>query len=118
MWTPTAVTSTSVPSNPAPLAKITLVNPSQNGVTLAYELDGVSYSLAPGYQQEVRRVCVIEFDCGGSAGLARYTLSNGTYTFTPANGAWDLFHSSTDTPGAAQNAGPASDPVPITGARA
>jgi hypothetical protein len=102
----------SVASNPAPAAHITLVNPKKNGVTLQYTLDGEPYSLEPGFKQEVRQVCEIHFDKGDSAGTARYTVSDGTYSFTSVRGAWDLFQEQTEGSQAETSSGLASNPVP------
>lgn len=105
------VVANPVVANPVPLADITLVNPAENGTTLSYTLDGMAYSLAPGYSQRVNQVCVIEFDRGGYAGLARFTISRGTYTFTVTNGAWNLVDSTYST---YSNSSPAAQP-PLPG---
>ncbi|MGO8750945.1 MAG: hypothetical protein ACLQNE_33785 [Thermoguttaceae bacterium] len=73
---------------------ICIVNPVTTGVTVGYELDGVSFSLGPGMVQELGTVCVIEFDRGYGLGLAQYTLYGGAYSFFVADdGGWDLFRS-------------------------
>lgn len=100
-------------TNPVPVADIRLVNPAENSVTLKYQLDdGQVRSLPAGYSVAINQVVVISFDRGGSAGRTRYTLSDGTYAFVAAGGAWDLvLRSSTD---ASMNgyADVAANPVP------
>jgi hypothetical protein len=99
-------------SNPAPGASIRLVNPAANRVALRYVLDGGSVqSLPAGYQVEINRVSVIEFDRGGSAGRARYTLWDGTYKFLPTSGVWDLYRQAVET-AAPQLSYAASNPLP------
>jgi len=76
------------PPPPTP-AKIRIVNP--HSVDWSYLLDGEVQNLPAEHVQESRQTCVIEFGRGGSAGTARYTLSDGTYTFiVTADGHWDL----------------------------
>ena len=87
-----ADTATSVTPNPAPIANITVVNPKSNGVTLTYSLDGQEYLIAPGYSQQIHQACVVEFDRGGDAGAARYSMTD-ICTFTPVNGTWELYQS-------------------------
>jgi hypothetical protein len=83
-------------SNQAPVADIQLVNPVKNQVTLKYTLNGGAVQLLQaGYSVQIHQVSVVEFDRGGGAGRARYSLTDGTYKFQPTNGYWDLFHEST-----------------------
>ena len=72
-----------------------IVNPADNGVTLSFVIDGRAYSVAPGKQEDVLGGPdrVISFDRGGSRGSARYALRAGTYTFTPTDNGWELYHS-------------------------
>lgn len=80
-------------SAPAPAASIVLVNPQSNGQVLSYQLDGGDVAaLGAGYQTTINQQCVISFDRGNDTGQAQYTLTDGTYTFQPSNGGWDLFH--------------------------
>ena len=89
--TPVVVTEA---SNPAPAASIQLVNPQKNRIALSYRLNnGLVQSLLPGTKVEINQTCVISFDRGGNAGRARYSMTDGIYTFQPNNGAWDLFRS-------------------------
>jgi hypothetical protein len=110
--TPIGSAPSAVASNPLPTAEITLRNPNENGVTLKFSLSGVSYSLPPGYTQKIHQVCVIKFDRGGSAGTARYTLSEGTYKFQAARGAWDLFKDKADVARAEETSGLTSNAAP------
>ncbi len=103
-----------VASNPAPRADITLINPKTNGATLRYTLSGVSYSLKPGYTQQVHQQCVITFDRGGSSGVVSYTLSEGTYRFQPSEGAWELFQTDSTDESTSADSALASNPVPLS----
>lgn len=79
-------------ASPTP-ASIRIVNPPTSTVVMSYTLNGQPYKIAPGQEQTLTQTYVIEFNRGGSAGIARYALSDGVYTFTPAaNGAWELYH--------------------------
>ena len=73
--------------------RATLVNPASNGATLAFQVNGQPYTLAPGTQQEVLAGpgAEIAFGRGGPLGVARYSLSGGVYDFTPTPGGWELF---------------------------
>jgi hypothetical protein len=82
-------------TNPAPVisvaANVQVVNPAATGVTLNYTLDNQAFNLASGSTQEIGRQVVIAFDRGNGLGTARYTLSDGVYTFAAAaDGGWDL----------------------------
>ena len=78
-------------SNPV-AASITLINPANNGVALKYRLDnGDVQSLSAGFQVQINQACLITFNRGGAAGQAQYTLTDGTYTFQPNSGFWELF---------------------------
>jgi hypothetical protein len=73
--------------------RATLVNPAGNGATLAFQVNGQPYALAPGTQQEVAAGPGVEivFDRGGPLGVARYSLNGGIYDFTPTPGGWELY---------------------------
>jgi hypothetical protein len=75
-------------------AYIRVANPATNTAPVSYTLDGYPYVIQPGFVQELAETYVIEFDRGGVFGVARYNMSDGTYTFTltPA-GSWELYHS-------------------------
>ena len=78
-------------SNPAPLADIRVVNPAGNAVAIRYRLnDGAARALPPGNVAHIRQQVVIEFDRGGAAGVARYSLIDGTYKFVASGGQWNL----------------------------
>lgn len=75
-------------------AYIRIINPATNTAAASYTLDGYPYVIPPGYVQELAETYVIEFDRGRGYGIARYNLSDGTYTFTPTiAGTWELYHS-------------------------
>ena len=80
--------------NPTPAAvAVKIVNPSSNTNTLNYILNGKSYTIQPGQSQPLAagQTWVVEFDRGGTFGNGRYTLSGGTYTFTPTAQGWELY---------------------------
>jgi hypothetical protein len=80
-------------SNPAPTADIRLINPAKNGVTLRFRLDGGAVQTLPaGTSMALTQASVLSFNRGGDAGWGRYELTDGTYRFASANGAWDLIH--------------------------
>ena len=91
---------------------IKIVNPVKNGVTLNYTLNGFAYAIEPGQSQEFTedRAWVIEFSRGGNAGLGRYGLHSGLYTFGGANNGWELFNE--PLPVAPPNGGPPANPPP------
>jgi hypothetical protein len=101
-------------SNPAPAADIQLVNPAKNQVTLKYTLNGGAVQLLQaGYSAQINQVSVIEFDRGGGAGRARYSMTDGTYTFKPTNGGyWGLFRESAANVSPETTADLAANPLP------
>ncbi len=72
---------------------IKITNPASNHVTLSYVLDGVAYSVPPGYSQELRedRPWVIQFSRGPNMDEARYALRSGRYTFASTGHGWELY---------------------------
>ena len=74
---------------------IKINNPATNSVTLSYVLNDVSYSIPPGYSQDLTldRSWVISFSRGENFGSAQYGLEPGLYTFdhTTDHG-WELYH--------------------------
>lgn len=73
-----------------------LVNPTASRGTINYNLNGNHYVSEPGMQQKLPilpngRPWVVEFDRGGKFGAAAYTLSPGTYYFTPTDLGWQLY---------------------------
>jgi len=97
-----------VVSNPAPIVlsmrNIAVVNPQGTGATLNFTVDGARCELAPGMRQELSspQTRLIEFDRGGSFGQARYTLSEGLYSFAATDKGWDLIQAAY-RPAEAQN---------------
>ena len=73
---------------------IEITNPATSGVTLSYVLNDVTYSIPPGYSQNLTqdRSWVIGFSRGGNFGSARYGLEQGLYTFTNTDHGWELYH--------------------------
>lgn len=74
---------------------IKLVNPAESGGDVRYALNGTVYSIKPGNAQTLQndRAWLVEFNTGGPAGNARYTLQPGTYKFKVTNDGWNLFKS-------------------------
>jgi hypothetical protein len=74
-------------------AGIMVVNRAKNAATVNYNLNGTHYVMEPGMAQrlDADRNWVIEFDRGQGRGPAAYTLSPGTYHFTPSDLGWQLF---------------------------
>jgi hypothetical protein len=72
---------------------IMVVNRAKNAATVNYNLNGTHYVMEPGMAQRLAadRTWVIEFDRGQGFGPAAYTLSPGTYHFTPSDLGWQLF---------------------------
>jgi hypothetical protein len=68
-------------------------NPSSSRGTMNYNLNGNHYVMEPGMKQRLQpgRKWVIEFDRGQAFGPASYTLSEGTYRFTPTDMGWQLY---------------------------
>jgi hypothetical protein len=75
-----------------PAGQLVIVNPAETQATLAYTINGQSYSLNAGETQplNVTTSVTIEFDRGLSGDLARYSLTAGTYTFQSTDKGWDL----------------------------
>jgi len=98
------------PNPPALPERARIVNSVENRATLSFLIDGQVHSLAPGGQQDVQGgpARVIAFDRGQSHGTARYAIRAGTYTFTPTEKGWELYHS---PPSAAEEV-PRPEPIP------
>jgi hypothetical protein len=73
-------------------ANITISNPTTNGIALSYMLDGQVFTMQPGQIQKLERTATIDFNRGGAFGNARYSLTDGVYTFTPSGIGWELYH--------------------------
>lgn len=70
-----------------------ILNPRRHGETIRYLLNGEQYIMRPGTSQRLKtgRRWRIEYDRGASAGVAEYTLSDGTYIWTPTERGWQLY---------------------------
>jgi hypothetical protein len=70
-----------------------IINPRKHGETIRYVLNGEEYIMRPGTSQRLpgRRPWQIEYDRGANAGIAEYTLSEGTYVWTPTEHGWQLY---------------------------
>ena len=80
---------------------IKITNPAANGVALSYTLNGVVYSIPPGYSQDLveDRSWVIDFSRGADMGVARYSLEPGIYSFAHSGRGWELFRRPLVQPG-------------------
>ena len=93
---------------------IKITNPAASGATLSYALNGATYSIPPGYSQDLTldRSWVISFSRGGNFGEARYALEPGSYSFANTEHGWELFHTAIAQPGAAPAGGLPPNPAP------
>jgi hypothetical protein len=55
-------------------------------------------TLPAGLSMAIRQQTTIEFDRGGGAGRASFSLTDGTYRFVAANGAWSLVRDEDNPP--------------------
>jgi len=75
---------------------VLIINPASARSTINYNINGNHYVAAPGSNQKLApsgaRGWVIEYDRGEKFGQAVYTLSPGTYQFTPTDlQGWQLY---------------------------
>jgi hypothetical protein len=72
---------------------VLIVNPASSQGTLNYNVNGHHYVSQPGFKQrlEAGRRWVIEYHRGKNFGTSKYTLSPGTYHFTPTDLGWQLY---------------------------
>ncbi len=71
---------------------IVLLNPTKNHATVNYNINGNHYVMEPGMAQRIPAGnWVIEYDRGQKFGKEVYTLSPGTFRFTPTDNGWQLF---------------------------
>ena len=77
----------------AALSGTLIVNHPSSTATINYNIDGNHYVMEPGMRQKLPgdRKWVIEFDRGQNFGQSAYTLSPGTYHFTPSDLGWQLY---------------------------
>lgn len=61
--------------------------------SINYTVNNDQYSMKPDYQQTLPagQDWSVRFDRGGQLGEQEYSLSEGTYAFTPTETGWDLF---------------------------
>jgi hypothetical protein len=78
-----------------------LVNPEDTQSPVSYQLNRQPFELQSGYNQQLGGpgTWLIEFDRGNGNGLARYTLTDGTYVFTLTDAGWELYRQAADTAG-------------------
>lgn len=100
------------PAEPAkPADAVVIINPTRNGVTLNYQIDGKTYRIDAGIQQKVtsKGEFEVRFDRGANLGQTAFKLSSGRYEFR-YNGSgqgWDLVRLDPPVPA------PAAEPAPI-----
>jgi hypothetical protein len=70
-----------------------LINPANSGTSINYNVNGNRYVAAPGTKQVLPEgyTWVVEYDRGGGMGPASYTVTPGTYYFTPTDHGWQLY---------------------------
>lgn len=62
------------------------------GDPMNYNVNQTPFEMKPQFTQNLGAGSwLVEFDRGGAHGLARYTLTEGYYEFTPTEKGWDLF---------------------------
>ncbi|UUO06386.1 hypothetical protein M4951_23945 [Blastopirellula sp. J2-11] len=76
-----------------PTSGVVLRNASENGAEISYVINGkYDYSMQSGHIQTLGEgKWIILYDRGDSYGEAKYTLTRGTYEFTPSDNGWALF---------------------------
>ncbi|NUQ62261.1 MAG: hypothetical protein HUU20_07220 [Pirellulales bacterium] len=87
------------PGSPVPandtqmtLDGVVLINPSNTGTTVHYRLKDTDYTMDPGYTQALAGDSwLVDFHRGGSFGRKNYTVSAGTFAFTPTGQGWELY---------------------------
>ena len=75
-------------------APIKIVNPLGNRVALSYTLNGMTYTIQPGFSQEFAedRDWAIDFSRGPNLGEALYGCTPVCINFAPEGGGWELFN--------------------------
>jgi len=99
-WIPAAGhhgVAAAVPANPLPTPSlptkpVVLVNPEATNQAVAFLIDGKEGSLDVGQYLELSTAdaMIIEFDRGGRFGNAKYSLTEGVFTFKLTDEGWDL----------------------------
>jgi hypothetical protein len=72
---------------------VVIINPKRSRGTVNYNINGHHYISEPGFKQHLQAgpQWVIEYHRGGNFGSSRYTLTPGTYHFTPTDLGWQLY---------------------------
>ncbi|HTU27349.1 MAG TPA: hypothetical protein VMF30_18210 [Pirellulales bacterium] len=90
------ITANPVPDSQGEEVKsgVLLVNPTGSDANVVYFVNGGRYVMKPGMSQKLPAGAnwVVDFDRGGNFGHAAYTLTDGTYYFTPSEHGWNLYH--------------------------
>jgi hypothetical protein len=101
-------------ANPVPQAPAEVVNPATSGVTLSFNVNAQTYSLAPGMKQDltISPGDTVSFDRGGNLGTATYSLNPAIYTFAATNNGWELYQTALTPPGGQQPATAGANAIP------
>jgi hypothetical protein len=73
---------------------VLLINAPNTNATITYNVNGNRYVMEPGMTQKLPDTApswTIEYDRGGQFGAASYTVTQGTYFFTPTDKGWQLY---------------------------
>ena len=79
---------------PAVTTGVILTNAGSDPVN--YSVNQQPFAMEPRYTQNLKagQSWLVEFDRGGSQGMARYQLEDGAYEFTPTPNGWELYKQS------------------------
>jgi len=73
---------------------VLLINRPTTNATLTYNVNGNRYVIEPGMTQrlpDTTPVWQVDYDRGGGFGVSTYTVTAGTYFFTPTDKGWQLY---------------------------
>lgn len=95
----------SLPTPPVAFSDpVVIVNPSDSGGNVNYEIGSWRFTIQPGQRQNLPgdRAWVIRFHRGEGFGEAKYRLDAGTYRFAPSSAGWALVRDRAHGPDALQ----------------
>lgn len=73
---------------------VLLINAPNTNATISYNVNGNRYVMEPGKTQKLPNttpVWTVDYDRGASFGAASYSVTQGTYYFTPTDKGWQLY---------------------------
>jgi hypothetical protein len=75
------------------LSGVLLVNPPTSRGTVTYAINGNRYVSEPGMGQHLQpaQEWIVQYDRGEGFGTTSYTVTDGTYYFTPTDRGWELY---------------------------